>query len=150
MIDVSQSVEHDHPHASEFLRKDCMNVVEFFSKRISDQKVLPLKKLYDFITLDSQGIKVLLSSTRETENISDLEVLDYYFDYIHKNLDSELESNSSLELNQINEEVFKQIYIPRTLNELPDVEKLFQKININDSTEVCILYLNFRLLINKM
>ena len=26
MIDVSQSVEHDHPHALEFLRRDCCNV----------------------------------------------------------------------------------------------------------------------------
>lgn len=26
IIDVSQSVEHDHPHALEFLRKDCSNV----------------------------------------------------------------------------------------------------------------------------
>ena len=26
IIDVSQSVEHDHPHALEFLRKDCGNV----------------------------------------------------------------------------------------------------------------------------
>uniref|UniRef100_A0AAQ5XXP4 Serine/threonine-protein kinase RIO1 n=1 Tax=Amphiprion ocellaris TaxID=80972 RepID=A0AAQ5XXP4_AMPOC len=33
IIDVSQSVEHDHPHALEFLRKDCSNVNEFFGKR---------------------------------------------------------------------------------------------------------------------
>lgn len=26
VIDVSQSVEHDHPHALEFLRKDCNNI----------------------------------------------------------------------------------------------------------------------------
>ena len=26
MIDVSQSVEHDHPHALEFLRTDCTNI----------------------------------------------------------------------------------------------------------------------------
>ena len=26
LIDVSQSVEHDHPHALEFLRKDCNNI----------------------------------------------------------------------------------------------------------------------------
>jgi serine/threonine-protein kinase RIO1 len=26
IIDVSQSVEHDHPHALEFLRKDCTNI----------------------------------------------------------------------------------------------------------------------------
>ncbi|KAJ3125456.1 Serine/threonine-protein kinase RIO1 [Nowakowskiella sp. JEL0407] len=34
IIDVSQSVEHDHPHALEFLRKDCTNILDFFKKRI--------------------------------------------------------------------------------------------------------------------
>lgn len=36
VIDVSQSVEHDHPCALEFLRKDCTNVTgqlkDFFVK----------------------------------------------------------------------------------------------------------------------
>ena len=27
VIDVSQSVEHDHPHALEVLRKDCTNLI---------------------------------------------------------------------------------------------------------------------------
>lgn len=31
-IDVSQSVEPFHPHALEFLYRDCTNVVEFFTK----------------------------------------------------------------------------------------------------------------------
>ena len=31
VIDVSQSVEHDHPHALEFLRKDCSNITGRFS-----------------------------------------------------------------------------------------------------------------------
>ena len=30
VIDVSQSVEHDHPHALEFLRKDCTNVTGMY------------------------------------------------------------------------------------------------------------------------
>jgi serine/threonine-protein kinase RIO1 len=33
-IDVSQSVELDHPHALDFLRKDCQNVNDFFSKKV--------------------------------------------------------------------------------------------------------------------
>jgi RIO kinase 1 len=32
IIDVSQSVEHDHPNALEFLRKDCKNVIDFFAR----------------------------------------------------------------------------------------------------------------------
>jgi RIO kinase 1 len=33
VIDVSQSVEHDHPHALDFLRRDITNVNDFFQKR---------------------------------------------------------------------------------------------------------------------
>jgi len=36
MIDVSQAVEHEHPYALEFLRKDCTNITgkyKFFLNR---------------------------------------------------------------------------------------------------------------------
>ena len=33
-IDVSQSVEHDHPHAMDFLRKDCENIASFYTKKV--------------------------------------------------------------------------------------------------------------------
>ncbi|CEM25434.1 unnamed protein product [Vitrella brassicaformis CCMP3155] len=32
VIDVSQSVEHDHPHSLDFLKRDCVNVTAFFRK----------------------------------------------------------------------------------------------------------------------
>lgn len=48
VIDVSQSVEHDHPMALDFLRKDCLNVISFFSQRKC--QVLDLRSLFDFIT----------------------------------------------------------------------------------------------------
>jgi RIO kinase 3 len=32
-IDVSQSVEPNHPHGLEFLLRDCRNVSDFFNKR---------------------------------------------------------------------------------------------------------------------
>lgn len=48
IIDVSQSVEHDHPHALEFLRKDCTNVTEYFRKK--DVATMSVKKLFDLIT----------------------------------------------------------------------------------------------------
>ena len=33
VIDVGQSVEQDHPHALDFLKRDCVNVNDFFSRR---------------------------------------------------------------------------------------------------------------------
>merc|ERR1712083_1163093 len=47
IIDVSQSVEHDHPHALEFLRKDLHNITEFFRKL--GVAVLGLRELFDFV-----------------------------------------------------------------------------------------------------
>ena len=32
MIDVSQSIEHDHPHSLEFLKRDIHNINNYFSK----------------------------------------------------------------------------------------------------------------------
>lgn len=48
IIDVSQSVEHDHPRALEFLRKDCTNITDFFRK--NEVATMTLKQLFDFIT----------------------------------------------------------------------------------------------------
>ena len=49
VIDVSQSVEVEHPHALEFLRMDCMNILKFF--RGKGLKTLCLQRLFDFTTL---------------------------------------------------------------------------------------------------
>ncbi|CAJ0596004.1 unnamed protein product [Cylicocyclus nassatus] len=47
IIDVSQSVEHDHPHSLDFLRSDCSNVSKFF--RSLGVPVLPTRKLFELI-----------------------------------------------------------------------------------------------------
>jgi RIO kinase 1 len=46
VIDVSQSVERDHPRALEFLRADCTNVTDFFAKR--GVAVMSPRDLFDF------------------------------------------------------------------------------------------------------
>ena len=59
MIDVSQSVEHDHPHALEFLRKDCTNINAFFQK--NGVCTMTLKELFDFVvdpTINQENIEV--------------------------------------------------------------------------------------------
>lgn len=48
VIDVSQSVEQDHPHALEFLRKDCSNITDYFRKK--GVATMGIKQLFDFIT----------------------------------------------------------------------------------------------------
>ncbi|XP_028282679.1 serine/threonine-protein kinase RIO1 [Parambassis ranga] len=104
IIDVSQSVEHDHPHALEFLRKDCSNVNEFFVKH--SVAVMTVRELFDFIT----------DSSITCHNIDQ---------YLEKAMvvaaERTLEQRSDQD--RVDEEVFKKAYIPRTLTEVSHYER---------------------------
>ncbi|XP_064409494.1 serine/threonine-protein kinase RIO1 [Latimeria chalumnae] len=104
IIDVSQSVEHDHPHALEFLRKDCANVNDFFRKH--DVAVMTVKELFGFVT-DPSITK---------ENIDD---------YLEKAMEIASQRTEDERSNQdkVDEEVFKNAYIPRTLTEVKNYER---------------------------
>lgn len=104
IIDVSQSVEHDHPHALEFLRKDCVNVNDFFLKR--SVAVMTVRELFDFITdpsITHDNMDIYLSKAMEIASLRTQE-----------------ERSSQ---DHVDEEVFKRAYIPRTLNEVKNYEK---------------------------
>lgn len=47
-IDVSQSMESDHPSAVQFLKRDIYNVNEYFKKK--QVTIFSLKQLFHFIT----------------------------------------------------------------------------------------------------
>jgi RIO kinase 1 len=51
IIDVSQSVEHDHPRAYEFLRNDVRNIRAFFESR--GCRVLSRRAMWDYVTSES-------------------------------------------------------------------------------------------------
>ena len=57
VIDVSQSVEHDHPHALEFLRKDIHNVNEFFRKKKVRVKYFPSFRIGIFLLYFQSSVK---------------------------------------------------------------------------------------------
>uniref|UniRef100_A0A8C1ASA3 Serine/threonine-protein kinase RIO1 n=2 Tax=Cyprinus carpio TaxID=7962 RepID=A0A8C1ASA3_CYPCA len=103
-IDVSQSVEHDHPHALEFLRKDCSNVNDFFQKH--DVAVMTVRELFEFIT----------DPSITSDNINE---------YLDKAMEIASERTAEDRSNQdkVNDEVFKKAYIPRTLNEVTHYER---------------------------
>ena len=48
-IDVSQSIEPTHPHALEFLARDCQNVVNFF-KKSGVSKVMSVEQLFNHVS----------------------------------------------------------------------------------------------------
>ena len=104
-IDVSQSVEHEHPRALDFLRKDIVNVNKFFKQ--GGVATMNLRELYDFVT--DESIK------KEEEE-----------EYLLKAQEKiALRVKEGISVNdEIDEQVFLQSYIPRTLAELEiDVDK---------------------------
>ena len=105
LIDVSQSVEHDHPRSLEFLRMDIKNVSDFFRRK--DVDVLSEKTTFGFVTA-TQG------STGPEEIATASQTL---FD----NRPEEIEEDSANA--QVDTEVFRNQYIPQTLEQVYDVER---------------------------
>lgn len=102
IIDVSQSVEHDHPHALEFLRKDCSNITDFFKK--NKVAVMLVKELFDFIT----------DPTINEENMEE---------YLEK-ISLKASQRDVTAEEQVDDEVFKNSYIPQTLTEVIEIKSV--------------------------
>ncbi|ELU06450.1 hypothetical protein CAPTEDRAFT_164369 [Capitella teleta] len=116
IIDVSQSVEHDHPHALEFLRKDCTNVTDYFAKK--GASVLHLKPLFEFVT---------------DPNIAADQVDAYLENAIANAADRQDELNTNEA--QVEREVFKRVFIPRTLDDVVDFERDVRRMQKGIDTE---------------
>jgi len=98
IIDVSQSVEHDHPFALDFLRFDCRNVNGFFQKQ---QVAVPsVRQLFEFIV---------------DMNITD-ENMDAYIDSMMTKAAEQTKEERAHETNQ--DKIFIEMPIPRTLAEI--------------------------------
>merc|ERR1711915_520898 len=98
IIDVSQSVEHDHPHALEFLRKDLFNLTEFFRKL--GVAVLGLRELFDW-----------------TVEVGDEPEMEEKLDSLEVVAAGRTEEERTAQ-QIVDEEVFKQVFIPRRLTEV--------------------------------
>jgi RIO kinase 1 len=102
IIDVSQSVEHDHPRSFDFLRMDTKNVNDFFRRK--DVIVLTDRQVFDIITANS-GYQDL-AQTKES------------IDKIMTNR-TELEEGED----EVENEVFRNQYIPQSLHDVHDLER---------------------------
>ncbi|KAG1714608.1 Serine/threonine-protein kinase RIO1 [Nymphon striatum] len=98
LIDVSQSVEAVSPQALVFLRKDCENISNFFSKK--NVEVLTLSDLFDFITDDN------INDDKIEEHIEKAQ--ERALQILHENQKDE----------SVNEEVFKHAFIPQNLDQV--------------------------------
>lgn len=117
LIDVSQSVEHDHPNALFFLRKDCTNVTDFFRKH--SVCGLTVKELFDFVTDSS---------------ITDTNVDDYLDKAMSITAGRTLEEITQQD--KVDEEVFKKIFIPRNLDEVVNFERDILNAKEGDTEQV--------------
>jgi RIO kinase 1 len=118
IIDVSQSVEHEHPHAMDFLRKDIENVNKFF--RTGGVSVMKDSQLFTYILREF--------SNQEEEN--------NYLSALQEAVDNEAvdPSGQNSSNNAVEEAVFAQSYIPRSLHEIIDYEREFAKTQAHSDT----------------
>lgn len=106
IIDVSQSVEPDHPRSLEFLRMDIKNVGDFFQRKRVD--TIPDRMVFNFITASDLSNDDAVMK----ENIEKL--FEVAVDAVDEEQAAEFE---------VDNEVFRNQYIPQTLNQVYDIER---------------------------
>lgn len=119
MIDVSQSVEYDHPHALDFLKRDVVNVNRFFES--CGCLTVDVKTLFDYI------ISEQLSKNEEDE-ITDL-------------LEKAEERGADYE-RTMEEEVFLNTWIPSHLGQMSDLKEIDKELGKRERGEE-VLYERF-------
>lgn len=136
IIDVSQSVEHDHPSAFDFLRKDIKNVEEFFGRL--GVKCLGLRRCFEFVTKDK------ISETGPMGEEEDAEVVISRWMAVAAEPEASIEDIESIDTScpvpppssAHEDSVFLQSYIPRSLNELYDPERDVAALNRGEGKEL--------------
>jgi len=126
VIDVSQSVETDHPSALDFLRKDAAAINDYFRKSAS-LSVMTVRQLFEFITTPMDS---------EDEELRSLDRIMLHVDDQEQSLQGQ-SKEERLKLEQqeaVNEAVFMSSFLPRSLNQVADHEIAeLEKGNVEES-----------------
>jgi len=124
IIDVSQSVESDHPQSLDFLKRDCVNVNNFFERRIG-RPAVSAKTLFDFITEKELPCPSGAVPSKSSGSGSSPEQEREAFEaLLAKSLDGSAEGDD------IEEEIFMKTWIPSHLDQVSDrnfIEKELEK-----------------------
>jgi RIO kinase 1 len=112
IIDVSQSVEHDHPRSLEFLRMDIKNVGDFFRRQGVD--TLADRDIFNFITAPEGPVN-------EPEVSKAVE-------HLYEVRPVAADDESAVAEREVDNEVFRQQYIPQTLEQVYDIERDAHKL----------------------
>ena len=105
VIDVGQSVEGDHPRSLEFLRMDIQNLSDFFGRK--GVVTLAERSVFGFVT----------SVEGSTEMEGMREGLEELYE-VRAREGEDVEGE-----NEVDDEVFRQQYIPQTLRQVYDIER---------------------------
>ncbi|KAL6867035.1 RIO1 family domain-containing protein [Trichoderma novae-zelandiae] len=119
IIDVSQSVEPDHPRSLEFLRMDIKNVGDFFRRKGVD--TLPDRAIFNFITVpegpvEEPALGEALAKLYETRHAA--------------------ENEEEAAAEEVDTEVFRNQYIPQTLEQVYDIEKDVKRLNLGEGSDL--------------
>jgi RIO kinase 1 len=125
VIDVSQSVEHDHPRALEFLRMDAQNVTDFF-RRSGVRTMLP-RELFDYVVHAS---------------LPDREAEQAYLDEMAAREEGRAEAAAAGgaaaaagdAAQAVDHAVFMQAYIPQSLAAVRDAEEETARLVAGDTS----------------
>ncbi|KAJ6613295.1 RIO1 family-domain-containing protein [Mycena sp. CBHHK59/15] len=109
IIDVSQSVEQDHPAAFDFLRNDLRNVEDFFARR--GVRCLGLRRAFEFVTRDQLP--------DEDEDGAGGVLARWLAEDVSMEGGDEQDQGGDAQ----EDAVFLKSYIPRSLNEVYDPER---------------------------
>ncbi|KAK0457634.1 RIO1 family-domain-containing protein [Desarmillaria tabescens] len=102
IIDVGQSVEHDHPSAFDFLRSDLSNVEVFFGRR--GVTVLGLRRSFGWVTNEEENEETLRKLMSEPEE-KDLDDGAFKHTYIPRRLDDVYDPERDIEEGRVREAV---------------------------------------------
>ncbi|GAA5906486.1 hypothetical protein JCM8208_004674 [Rhodotorula glutinis] len=133
VIDVSQSIEHEHPAAFDFLRSDLKNADDFFRKRGVD--TLGLTRTFAFVTRDeslatsgSAADETDADAAREVERLLGLAADDAAREEREQAAAQARGEEEQQRPTASDEAVFAQAYIPRTLDQVYDPERDVEKV----------------------
>jgi RIO kinase 1 len=120
IIDVSQAVEHDHPRSLEFLRMDVKNVSDFFRSR--NVETLSERRAFAFVTAEA-GPKEI----KDEAPIGDL---------IRTLLSNAPTTEEEKQKEEENDDVFRNQYIPQTLEQVYDIERDAALVNAGEGSNL--------------
>ncbi|KAM0695901.1 hypothetical protein Q7P36_004384 [Cladosporium allicinum] len=120
MIDVSQSVEHDHPRSLEFLRMDVKNVSDFFKRK--NVHTLSERAVFGFVTAGG-GSKDMAGMKEAVEKLFEL----------REQQSGDAEGADEREAAaEMDDTVFRQQYIPQTLEQVYDIERDVERLKLGE------------------